>query len=136
MDKKNEYIKLLDFCKTDRQRQVVNALHEEGSQRLAGISLGISKSTVSTVVERLQTVAARRGWSPDHDMTKTVPEGFHLKGTSTLYDKEGKQVLQWSKTNIDHKRQQELMEEAIKALAEEIPKAKKRKHLKHHKKTL
>jgi transposase len=32
---------------------------------------------------------ARQGWSPEHDMTKTVPDGFHLKGTSTLYDKDG-----------------------------------------------
>jgi len=63
---------------------------------------------------------ARQGWSPEHDMTKTVPDGFHLKGTSTLYDEEGKAKLQWVKTSINHERQAELMREAVSALSVEI----------------
>jgi hypothetical protein len=64
---------------------------------------------------------ARQGWSPEHDMTKTVPDGFHLKGTSTLYDKDGKAKLQWVKTSIDHERQRELFIAAAKAMAAELP---------------
>lgn len=127
MSNQNDYIKLLQFCTTNRQREVVEALHSQGSYGKAAKSLGCAKSTVGQTIERLKHSAARRGWSPEHDMTKTVPEGFHLKGTSTLYDKEGKQVLQWSKTSIDHKKQQQLMEAAIQALAEEIPRAEKTK---------
>jgi hypothetical protein len=63
---------------------------------------------------------ARQGWSPEHDMTKTVPDGFHLKGTSTLYDEGGKAKLQWVKTSIDHERQAEMMREAVSALSAEI----------------
>jgi hypothetical protein len=63
---------------------------------------------------------ARQGWSPEHDMTKTVPDGFHLKGTSTLYDEDGKAKLQWVKTSIDHERQAEMMREAVSALSAEI----------------
>jgi hypothetical protein len=63
---------------------------------------------------------ARQGWSPDHDMTKAVPDGFHLKGTSTLYGDDGKQKLQWVKTSIDHERQEQMMLEAVKAMASEI----------------
>lgn len=71
--------------------------------------------------ERLKVKASRRGWSPEHDMTKTVPDGFHVKGTSTLYDETGQPKLQWVKSNIDHERQREMMESAIKALADDIP---------------
>lgn len=64
---------------------------------------------------------ARQGWSPEHDMTKTVPDGFHLKGTSTLYDEDGKARMQWVKTSIDHERQRELFIAAAKAMADELP---------------
>lgn len=67
---------------------------------------------------------ARQGWSPEHDMTKTVPDGFHLKGTSTLYGKDGEQKMQWVKSSIDHERQAELMKEAVKALSLDIKPAK------------
>jgi hypothetical protein len=65
---------------------------------------------------------ARKGWSPEHDMTHIVPDGFHLKGTSSLY-KEGvkEPVLQWVKSSIDHERQNELMQAAIEAMGEDLP---------------
>lgn len=81
--------------------------------------LGLHERNVYTHKARL----ARQGWSPEHDMTKTVPDGFRLKGTSTLYDEDGKAKLQWVKTTIDQERQAEIMREAIKGMADEIPKA-------------
>lgn len=81
--------------------------------------LGMHERNVYTHKARL----ARQGWSPEHDMTKSVPDGFRLKGTSTLYDEDGKAKLQWVKTTIDQERQAELMKEAIKGMADEIPKA-------------
>ncbi len=81
--------------------------------------LGMHERNVYTHKARL----ARQGWSPEHDMTKTVPDGFHLKGTSTLYGKDGEAKLQWVKTTIDQERQAEIMNEAIKGMADEIPKA-------------
>lgn len=82
--------------------------------------LGLHERNVYTHKARL----ARQGWSPEHDMVKTVPDGFHLKGTSTLYGKDGEQKLQWVKSSIDHERQAELMKEAVKALALDIKPAK------------
>jgi hypothetical protein len=79
--------------------------------------LGMGERTLRTHKARM----ARQGWSPEHDMTKTVPDGFHLKGTSTLYDKDGKAKLQWVKTSIDHERQRELFIAAAKAMADELP---------------
>lgn len=79
--------------------------------------LGLHERTLHTHKSRL----ARQGWSPEHDMTKAVPDGFHLKGTSTLYGDDGKQKLQWVKTSIDHERQRELFVAAAEAMAAELP---------------
>lgn len=78
--------------------------------------LGMHERNLYTHKARL----ARQGWSPEHDMTKTVPDGFHLKGTSTLY-KDGEAKLQWVKTSIDHERQRELFIQAAESMAAELP---------------
>lgn len=79
------------------------------------------------VIYKKKSKMARQGWSPEHDMTKEVPDGFHLKGTSTLYGDDGQPKLQWVKTNIDHQRQEELMREAIEAMADDLPRLSPRK---------
>lgn len=70
--------------------------------------------------DRIRAELTRRGWSPEHDMTHTAPDGFHLKGASTLY-KDGQPVMQWVKTSIDHERQRDLMLAAVEAMAAELP---------------
>jgi len=82
----------------------------------AARELGMHPRTLATHKARF----ARMGWSPEHGMTKTVPDGFHLRGTSTLYDEDGKPKLQWVKTSIDHERQLELMHAAAAAMGEQI----------------
>jgi len=96
--------------------QIIEAL-QTMSGRAAAEYLGIDSRTLW----RRKALLAKRGFSPEHDMTKMVPDGFHLKGTSTLYDAEGKPKLQWVKSSIDHDRQMALMQEAIQAMGEEIP---------------
>lgn len=102
---------------------LIAALREHGSQRKAAEALGMD---VRGLRRRLPNLA-RKGWSPEHDMTRTVPDGFHLKGTSTLYDDAGAQRLQWVKTSIDHERQAELLREAVQAMVEDLPKLTPRK---------
>lgn len=60
-------------------------------------------------LQRHKARLARQGWSPEHDLRHQVPDGFHLKGASTLY-KDGQPVLQWVKSSIDLERQKELLE--------------------------
>jgi len=73
-------------------------------------------------IERRKASLVRKGWSPEHDMTHIVPDGFKLKGTSSLY-KEGVKapVLQWVKSTADEQRQRELMQAAIEAMGEDLP---------------
>ena len=111
---------LLEFCDTEYQRKVVEAMIEHGSQRLAARALGKGKSTVANILISLNRKAARRGFSPEHDMTKVVPDGYIVKGTSTFYGEDGKPRLQWVKSSIDAERQRELIFAAIGTMCEEI----------------
>ena len=106
---------------TPRQAEVLDAIKEVGTKTGAADKLGITYSGVKKHIRLLAAKAAKRGMSPDHDFTKTVPEGFAVKGTSTLY-KDGVQALQWVKTCQDQQQQYEIMQEAISALCEDLPK--------------
>lgn len=73
-------------------------------------------------IERRRSLLVRKGWSPEHDMTHIVPDGYRIRGVSSLY-KEGqaKPVLQWVKSSADLDRQREIMQGAIAAMAADLP---------------
>lgn len=83
----------------------------------AAAYLGVHERTY----RKRRAALARKGWSPEHDMTKTVPDGFKVKGVSTYYDQDGKPRGQWVKSAADNARQLEMMQAAIQALSEDIP---------------
>lgn len=111
--------KLKEFA-TQRQAQILDAIEQYGSQRAAAEALGLSHGTVGDAVQALKKRAAKAGWSPDHDMHRPVPDGFRLRGTSTLYDGDGNLKLQWVKSTIDHDRADEIARQAVAALSGEI----------------
>jgi hypothetical protein len=53
-------------------------------------------------------------------MTKTVPEGFAVRGVSTLYNADGEISAQWVKSQADDQRRIEEAREFIKGLAEGV----------------
>lgn len=110
-----------DFA-TPKQKEYINALKEFGSFRKAGNVLNVNESTVRRGINRLKKEATRRGFSPEHDFTNTVPEGYLLKGTSTLYDANNNIKMQWVKSLIDPEKQKILLEEFIQGFSEELPK--------------
>lgn len=111
---------LIQYCQTDRQREIINALIEHGSIRKAAKALSIAKGTIDNTINAVKRHAARAGHSPDHDMTHTVPDGYLVKGVSTYYNKDGKPAGQWVKSGIDAERQLEIMREAIESLCADI----------------
>jgi hypothetical protein len=106
---------------TEREREYYLAVVKHGSNRKAADALKCARRSVDKGIQNIKAKAARQGYAPEHDMTRQVPDGFHLRGTSTLYDADGNQKIQWVKTNIDQQRQQELMREFIAGMCEEIP---------------
>ena len=111
--------KLLDFA-TSRQSEVLRAWIETGSIDKAAKALGVHRSTFGKTLKLVTAKAAKQGYAPGHDMTRTAPDGYHVKGVSTYYNREGKPTGQWVKTNLDHERQLELLREAVAAMREEI----------------
>jgi len=113
---------------TDRQWACYVAIDKHGSYRKAAVALGCHKRNVWAQVKAVQVKAAKHGYAPDHDMTHPTPEGYVVKGTSTLYDPQtGEARLQWVKTREDTERQLNLVREAVEAMCEDIPKYKPRK---------
>lgn len=70
------------------------------------------------VCRHAEYLAARQGVSPDHDMTRAVPDGFHVRGISTLYDGDGNIRAQWVKSGLDHDDHLRLLRDAVEVLAE------------------
>ena len=94
----------------------IDQVNAEGSIGKAARKYGWDENNFRKARKRAEIKAAARGYSPDHDMTKTVAPGFAVKGTSTLYNDEGNISAQWVKTQRE---QQDIME-AYTAAVEEI----------------
>jgi hypothetical protein len=105
---------------TDTQRKYIDAVNEHGSVRKAAKSLGINNACMIRGIHAAERVAALRGYSPGHDMTKTVPDGFKVKGVSTYYDEEGKVRGQWVKSNADEARREAILKEFAQSLADNV----------------
>ena len=110
---------LLTYAYTDRQAELIKYKIQGLSNDEIAKQLGISTRAIERHFQKVNLAAVRQGYSPRHNMIHTVPDGYKVKGTSTLY-KDGEPVIQWVKSDIDNQRQLELMREAIEAMNEEI----------------
>ncbi|MES9280125.1 Lrp/AsnC family transcriptional regulator, partial [Cutibacterium acnes] len=95
-------------------------LMEDIGAGLSNVEIARKHGTGESTVRERRAKLAKSGWSPEHDMTKTVPEPYMVKGTSTLYDKDGQQVLQWVKTSVDRETELALIQAAVEAACEDI----------------
>jgi hypothetical protein len=123
---------LKKFVTTPLQLDVIQAVIDKGSYAKAAAALGSDRRSVGKCVDRIVMNAARRGHSPDHDMTKTTPEGFTVSGVSTMYDADGEVKMQWVKTRQEAEEQlKKTLEAVVEAFSDpkikikEIPKPKK-----------
>lgn len=99
---------------------IVDALEKHGSNRKAAEALGINLRTLMRRKEHLPL----KGYSPKHDMTKTVPDGFTVRGVSTMYDAEGKPRLQWVKSQQDDEAVRRMVDGIMSGLCAEVPREK------------
>lgn len=110
----------LEYC-TPRQKTVLEAVMLHGSATLADAALGLCKGTASETYINVQRKAAKRGFAPEHDFVRTVPDGYIAKGVSTYYNKDGDATGHWVKASIDAARQQEIFKAAVDAMASDLP---------------
>ena len=105
---------LLEFCDTEKQREVIELCMVQGkSQYQAAEILGLSRSAVKHHIGVVRKKAARRGYSPDHDMNKPVPDGFVVSGVSTYYNDDGVATGQWVKSKLTEENRLKALNEAI-----------------------
>lgn len=110
---------------TPRQLEFIDAIQQTGSARAAERIFEVRKDGVGKAIRALKKKAAAHGWSPEHGLVRTVPEPFVVKGHSTL-DKvdpvtgERRQILQWTKTNLDQQKWMEAVKEAVASFVEGV----------------
>lgn len=86
-------------------------------------AVGLHHSGIARRLKRL----AIRGIAPEYDMTHAVPDGFAVKGVSTLYRPDGSVAAQWVKSSADQERREAMLREACEAMASELPQLPARK---------
>lgn len=116
----------MPYTTTDRQKEILTKIIECGTVSKAAKACGIRRQTADGHIKQVRQNAAKRGYAPDHNMTNTAPEGFCVKGVSTLYDMDGEVKAQWVKTNVDPEEQKRMLEEAVSAFYEDLPAIKKK----------
>jgi hypothetical protein len=115
-----DYDQLRSFA-TIRQLEYIDAINLHGSHNKAAKVLGVASTSVDRSMASLKRKAAMQGYSPAHDMSHTAPDPYVVKGTSTLYDKDGKPKLQWVKTKLDDELREKAIREAFNAMAIDLP---------------
>lgn len=110
----------LDYARTERQTEIAKLLDEGMTAGKIAAEVGRDEGSVRRTIRELKGRATGRGESPEYQINRKVPDGYKLKGISDMRtNEEGKPI--WYKFSEDRERQHELMQEAIAALSEDLP---------------
>lgn len=106
---------------TELAQQALDAVTAHGSTIAAAQLLGVPRSTLKSRLEaaqlqkltpKVQPLLAAQNAAP--------PEGYKLKGTSTLFDENGVAKLQWVKTDASLEKLQAIQKAAFDALCADL----------------
>lgn len=78
---------------------------------------------IRTVEQRSSRLTKRGEFHGNKHVSVHVPEGFQVKGTSTMIRADGSEVLRWVKTDQDKEKLAAMMDAAIEAFCDELPRA-------------
>lgn len=112
---------LLEFGTPKQQGYIQEYLRHKGSARKAARSLGVHPKTIYQAIDRVQKKAVQQGYSPRHDLTRPMPEGFAVKRISQLRDSQGELKQQWVIGVADQQRQFELMKQMVEEMCADVP---------------
>lgn len=102
--------------RVDRAQVIELAQSQPGlSQREIAKQIGCAQSLVSDILKEARGLAVTHASSH-----RDPPEGYVVRGVSSLVDDTGAVRLQWVKTQIDPEKQRQMFEAACKAAAEQI----------------
>lgn len=120
---KYEYLR--EFCDTDRQRAVLDAVRDGPRIKDAADALGVSERNLYKTLERLRQRAAKQGVAPETGVHRPAPVGYQVSRITDLQDGEGNSRLQWVqyKPEVEEKLQ-EHMNEMREAFIQSLPREK------------
>jgi hypothetical protein len=111
---------LQEYCTTQQQKDLIKLRYVDRlSWSEIAKATGIDRSNARNSINAVEGKAAKAGYAPDHDHVHTVPTGYAVKGSSTLY-KDGEVALQWVKTEADKQAQFDAMISRIETACEGI----------------
>lgn len=93
-----EIKQLQDYCRSERQTEILEAILATGSISKAAKELGIHRANIKRAVDRVFRTACWQG-KLDDGPQENLPPTHYLKGTSTYYNKDGEIAGRWIKTN-------------------------------------
>jgi hypothetical protein len=113
------WVELRPYADTETQERAIDALIECGTYAVAAEHLGIDVRGLHRTVKRVKVRAARSGHAPEHDMTRTLPDGFMIKRISRNYV-DGAHKQEWVIGEQDKQRQLEIMREVIEEMKQGV----------------
>jgi len=110
-----EELKALMPFATKSQARIAVARIEGKTWAWITENLGVDGGNARQTLQSMKRRAVNQGFSPEHDMTHVVPDGFRVKGVSTYYDADGNPRAQWVKSQTDQARQIEILLDRIES---------------------
>ena len=103
-----------------RKKITDEQLQEELNAGMKNIDIARKYGISDRVIRIRKAKLAKKGVGHGRDVSHLVPDGYKIKGTSSLVDEFGNTKLQWVKTDTDAERQVELMKTVIEGMKSEI----------------
>jgi len=85
----NLTLKHLEFCLTERQRQIVELSVKGLTLRQIADEIGGNHTNIHKAIQAIKKRAAGRGYSPNDDLNHPTAPGFTTKRVSTAYGEDG-----------------------------------------------
>ena len=127
MDEKKieEYEQLKKFSNSFRQIEILNKLIEhKGSVKDTAEDLGINTANVYRAIQRAERNALKRGWSPDHNLETSVPQGYMMERYTLQVNSKGETERLWVKGKQDTVQLEDSIRAFVDGLSLDIPKFK------------
>lgn len=110
-----DYSKLLDYCQTPRQIEVITSLAATSSQRLTGIALNTTRQNINKIVHKVKVSAQKRGNLGVMRQQGLVPDGYYAEtSVQRRWDAELQQMVVVSDWTKSRKEKEEKNAETFK----------------------
>lgn len=106
---------------TETQERYLLSYFETGGYKATAKELGVNESSVRKSIKGIIKHFSPKLNIVPETMDEPVPEPFMVKGTSTMYDKDGKRRMHWVKTKADEAALYQDLVDSMTDLAKELP---------------